>query len=179
MTLPGTGAPASSLSFDFRSVHPSDGATLWRLVQAAGTLELNSPYLYLLMATDFGGTCLLAQHQGQPAGAVIGYRPPREPEAAFVWQVGVLPGYRGQGLGLQMLTAWRQLPANRDARWVTATVDPDNRASRALFGALAHRLGTPLAVQPHFPPDQFPVDPPAEPLLRIGPIPRDEPVRAR
>ncbi|WP_343927858.1 diaminobutyrate acetyltransferase [Pigmentiphaga daeguensis] len=168
-----------SVVFDFRSVHPSDGATLWRLVQAAGTLELNSPYLYLLMATDFGGTCLLAQHQGQSAGAVIGYRPPREPEAAFVWQVGVLPDYCGQGLGLQMLTAWRQLPANRDARWITATVAPDNCASRALFGALARQLGAPLAVQPHFTPDQFPIDHPAEPLLRIGPIPRDESAHAR
>lgn len=179
MTLSGTGAPASSLSFDFRPARTSDGATLWRLVQAAGTLELNSPYLYLLMATDFGDTCLLARYQGQPAGAVIGYRPPREPEAAFVWQVGVLPAYRGQGLGLQMLEAWHQLPANRDARWITATVDPDNRASRALFGALARRLCAPLAVQPHFTPDLFPVDHPAEPLLRIGPIPRDEPGHPR
>ncbi len=171
MTLSGTGTPSPSVSFGFRSARPSDGATLWRLVQATGTLELNSPYLYLLMASDFGSTCLLAEHQGQPAGAVIGYRPPREPDAAFVWQVGVLPGHRGRGLGVAMLMAWRQLPANQDARWVTATVDPDNHVSRALFGALAQRLNVPLAVQPHFTPDQFPIEHPAEPLLRLGPIP--------
>jgi L-2,4-diaminobutyric acid acetyltransferase len=171
MTLSGTGTTASAPFFDFRSVQSSDGATLWRVVQAAGTLELNSSYLYLLMAADFGDTCLLAEHQGQAAGAVIGYRPPREPEAAFVWQVGVLPAHRGQGLGLQMLMAWRQLPGNRDARWVTATVDPGNQASQALIGALARRLQVPLTTQPHFTPDQFPIDHPAEPLLRIGPMP--------
>ena len=170
MTLTGIGAPTFSLSFEFQSVQSSDGATLWRLVQSIGTLELNSAYLYLLMATDFGQTCLLAKHQGQPAGMVIGYRPPREPEAAFVWQVGLLPRFRGQGLGLRMLEAWRELPANLDARWVTATVDPHNRASQALFAALAQRLDVPLAQQPHFTTDQFPIEHPAEPLLRIGPI---------
>lgn len=171
MTPTGTATAPHSLSFDFRSVQQSDGASLWRLVKAIGTLELNSAYLYLLMAADFGETCLLALHAGRPAGLVIGYRPPREPEAAFVWQVGVLPEYRGQGLGLRMLTAWRQLPANRNARWITATVDEVNQSSRALFGALAKQLNVPLAVQPHFTPEQFPVDHPAEPLLRIGPMP--------
>ena len=140
-------------------------------MKAIGTLELNSAYLYLLMATDFGQTCLLAHHEDKPAGMVIGYRPPREPDAAFVWQVGVLPEFRGQGLGIQMLSAWRELPSVQDARWITATVDPDNQSSRALFGALAKRLGVPLEIQPHFTPEHFPVDHPAEPLLRIGPIP--------
>ncbi|ARU05533.1 diaminobutyrate acetyltransferase [Comamonas serinivorans] len=169
-----TGPSASTCSFSFRSARPADGAALWRLVQATGTLELNSPYLYLLMATDFGGTCLLAEQDGEPAGLVIGYRPPSEPDAAFVWQIGVLPAYRGHGLGLAMLQAWQALPANRHARWVTATVDPDNAASQALFHAFAQRLGTTLKVQPHFTPEQFPVPHPAEPLLLIGPISRPQ-----
>lgn len=141
------------------------------MVKAIGTLELNSAYLYLLMATDFGQHCLIAEHENKAAGVVIGYRPPRDPSEAFVWQVGVLPEFRGQSLGLQMLQAWKELPANHDARWVTATVDPDNRSSRALFGALARQWNVPLDERAHFTPDQFPVDHPAEPLLRVGPVP--------
>ena len=50
-------SPSLAHSFRYRSAVPSDGASLWHLVQAAGTLELNSAYFYLLFATDFGRTC--------------------------------------------------------------------------------------------------------------------------
>jgi L-2,4-diaminobutyric acid acetyltransferase len=143
---------------------------MWRLVQATGTLESNSPYLYLLMASDFGGTCLLAEQDSEPVGFVMGYRPPREPEAAFVWQVGVLPTQRGQGLGLQMLETWLALPANQDAQWLTATVDAANTASQALFRRLAKTRNTQVLIEPRFTTDQFPVEHPAEPLMRIGPL---------
>lgn len=145
---------------------------MWRLVQSTGTLELNSPYFYLLWATEFGDTSLIAEADGQPVGLIVGFHPPQQPESAFVWQVGVLPSHRGQGLGLKMLQAWKQLPANAACRWVTATVAPDNRASMALFHSLAKASDTECVSRPHFTADQFPVDHPAEPLLRVGPFPR-------
>lgn len=164
-----------SLSVQCRSARPSDGAGAWRLVRETGALELNSPYFYLLLATDFGDTCLVAEHDGQMVGLVIGYHPPREADTAFVWQIGVLPTYRGQGLGLRLLQAWLQLPANAHCRWVTATVAEDNAASQALFRRLAAEHGTACSVQAHFTPDQFPQEHPAEPLYRVGPIVRGVP----
>lgn len=162
----------------FRSARPCDGTTLWRLVQTAGTLELNSQYFYLLLATDFGDTCLVAEHHGQAVGMVIGYHPPREPDTAFVWQVGVLPEYQGQGLGVRLLQAWLQLPANRHCQWVTATVADDNTASQALFKKLARVRQTGCVVQPHFTPDLFAHAHPAEPLFCIGPLQGTAPERA-
>lgn len=147
---------------------------MWRLVQATGTLELNSPYFYLLWATEFADTCLIAEDQGQAIGLVLGFHPPQQPEAAFVWQVGVLPTHRGQGLGLRMLQAWKALPANAACRWVTATVADDNQASLALFRSLARASGTRCESTPYFTADQFPVDHPAEPLLRVGPFSREK-----
>ena len=99
MTVLGSTTLTSSLPLIFRSARPADGTALWQLAQAAGTLEVNSQYFYLLLATDFGDTCLVAEHNGQAVGMVIGYQPPREPATAFVWQVGVLPLYQGQGVG--------------------------------------------------------------------------------
>lgn len=165
-------------SLVFRSTRSSDGAAAWRLVKAAGALELNSPYFYLLFVTDFGDTCLVAEDQGELVGLVIGYHPPRESDTAFVWQVGVLPAYRGQGLGLRLLQAWLQLPANAHRRWVTATVAEDNVASQALFRRLAAEHHTGCQVQPHFTSDLFPLKHPAEPLYRVGPIVRGAPPRA-
>ena len=157
-------------SFRFRSALPSDGAPLWRLVQAAGTLELNSAYFYLLFATDFGRTCLIAEEAGEVVGAVIGYHPPEQADTAFVWQIGLLPRLQGQGLGVELLKQWIALPANQSCRWVTATVADDNAASKALFQRFAQHSGAACHVQSHFTADLFPVGHPPEPLYRIGPI---------
>ena len=164
-------------SIRFRPARPTDGAALWHLVRATGTLEANSAYFYVLFATDFGATCLVAERtDGTLAGAVIGYHPPTQPETAFVWQVGVVPEAQGQGLGLRLLRHWWALPANAGCRWLTATVADDNTASRALFQRFARDHGAGCDIRPHFTPDLFPMDHPAEPLLRIGPIPRGTPV---
>ncbi|WP_372656739.1 diaminobutyrate acetyltransferase [Hydrogenophaga sp.] len=158
--------------FRFRSTSAADGAALWRLVQASGTLELNSAYFYLLLATDFGRTCLVAENDTGVVGAVIGYHPPEQAHTAFVWQVAVHPDCRGQGLGPVLLHQWLDLPANRTCTWVTATVEDNNAPSQALFRRFARERGAPLQTQPLFTPDLFPQDHPAEPLLRIGPIER-------
>jgi L-2,4-diaminobutyric acid acetyltransferase len=108
--------PSTHPSLRFRAARPSDGTALWQLVQATGTLEANSAYCYLLFATDFRDTCLVAEQDGQLVGAVIGYHPPREADTAFVWQVGVQPDHQGQ--------------ASRPP-------SPNNPASQALFRRLA------------------------------------------
>ncbi|MFA7665656.1 MAG: diaminobutyrate acetyltransferase [Burkholderiaceae bacterium] len=165
------------LRLQFRTACPADGAALWRLVKATGTLELNSAYFYLVFATDFGDTCLVAEYDGDLVGTVIGYRPPRHPDHAFVWQVGVLPALRGQGLGRRLLDEWRALPALQDCRWLTATVSPGNEASRALFTGFARLHGVGCTEVPHFDSADFPVDHPPEPLLRIGPFAAGAPRR--
>lgn len=154
----------------FRNARPRDGAALWQLVRSTGTLEANSAYAYVLLATDFADTCLVAERGGEVVGAVIGLHPPRAPDTAFVWQIGLRPDCQGQGLGRQLLRQWLALPANADRRWVTATVADDNPASQALFRGLARVLGTHCEVRPHFTPDLFPTAHAAEPLYRIGPI---------
>jgi L-2,4-diaminobutyric acid acetyltransferase len=156
----------------FRSARPQDGAALWRLIQATGTLELNSAYFYLLFATDFGRTCLIAHEGEDVVGAVIGYHPPEQARTAFVWQVGLLPRLRGRGLGVELLQHWIDLPANQDRLWVTATVADDNTASQALFKRFAQLRSTECNVQTHFTADLFPIDHPPEPLYRVGPLPR-------
>jgi L-2,4-diaminobutyric acid acetyltransferase len=152
----------------FRSAKHGDGAALWQLVRSTAELELNSSYFYLLFATDFGDHCLVAECADQTVGAVIGYRPPREPAAAFVWQIGVAPAMQGQGLGLRMLKEWYALPANCDARFITATVATDNSASDRLFRALAREFGGGYEISEHFIANMFPEPHPSEPLYRIA-----------
>ena len=153
-----------------RAPAPADGATLWRLVRDAGSLELNSAYAYLLLATHFPDTCLIAEEDGEPLGLVVGYRPPADPEAVFVWQVGVAPDARGRGLGGRMLHELLARAALGGARYLTATVSPDNEASRALFRSVARNLGAECRIESCFESHHFPEPHPAEELFRIGPF---------
>ena len=146
---------------------------MWALLSEAG-LDENSPYAYLLVCSDFADTSLVAEDEQGLVGAVAAYRPPTRPGAVFVWQVGVDQRARGQGLARRMLHRLLDLPANRDATELTATVTPDNEASLRLFRGLAKELGTDCTESPRFAREHFPADGDHEPEdeLAIGPIAR-------
>lgn len=154
----------------FRAARRGDGAALWRLVKAAGTLEVNSAYFYLLFAEHFGATCLVAEQDDAVVGGVIAYRPPAEPDAVFVWQIGVAPQARGLGLGKQLLHELLQLPGCAGARWLMATVAEDNLVSARLFHGFARDRNVACEIQDFFTDNLFPEPHTAEPLFRIGPL---------
>jgi len=149
---------------------PEDGAALWRLVKAAGTLELNSPYAYILMATHFADTCLVAEEEGDVIGLVIGYRPPPKPDVVFVWQVAVSSAARGRGLGRRLLQELATSTATDGVSYLEASVTSDNEASRALFRSVSRELGAECRVEPFMDRGLFPEAHEAEELFRIGPF---------
>lgn len=135
------------------------------------TLDLNSPYMYLLGASHFAETSVIARLAGRPAGFVFGYRRPDAPDTVFVWQVAVEPAYRGRRLGHGMLAA---LVDRLRPRYLEASVTPDNLASSALFSSFARQAGVPLDNRRVlFDASHFPAGTAHEPevLYRIGPLP--------
>ncbi|GGI06424.1 diaminobutyrate acetyltransferase [Egicoccus halophilus] len=159
----------------FRGPAASDAADVWRLARDSGALDLNSPYAYLLWCTDFATTTVLAEDAtDRRVGFVGGYRPPTDPEAAFVWQVAVAADQRGRGLGRRLLDAFLSRPGTRDGRWLTATVTPSNAASLALFRGYADARGVGCDEHERFPAEVFPAEAGVhepELALRIGPLP--------
>lgn len=149
----------------------ADGAPMWALLGEAG-LDPNSPYVYLLVCTDFAATSLVAEDEAGLIGAVAAYRPPPRPQAVFVWQVGVAARARGQGLGRRMLHEVLALPGNAGVTELTATVTPDNAASLRLFRGLARELGVGCEERPRFLAEHFPPEGDHEPEdeLTIGPL---------
>ncbi len=153
----------------------SDAIAIRDLVAETGVLDLNSTYAYLLLATDFADTSIVAESDGDLHGFITGYQPPTRPDVLFVWQVAVASHAQRGGLAAAMLDNLVERVRNRRGGapvTVEATVSPGNARSRAFFGAFARRHGVPLTEHPHFTaaqldPDQAHED---EPLLRIGPI---------
>jgi L-2,4-diaminobutyric acid acetyltransferase len=160
-----------SESICFRSAHRGDASALWQLVQSTGTLELNTPYFYLAFAEFFGDTCLVAIQNEQLVGGVIAFRLPRRPEVLFVWQIGVLPAARRQGLAKRILQQLIELPACADARFVQATIADDNAASQRLFQSFAESFNVPCEREKFFTADLFPNTHDAEDSYLIGPLP--------
>jgi L-2,4-diaminobutyric acid acetyltransferase len=158
-------------SHTLREPRPDDAAELWRLVRDGGSLDLNSPYVYLLICSDHAATSVVAADEhDRPVGFVAAYRPPPDPDAAFVWQIGVAERARGQGLAKRLLKAMLSREANRDAKELTATVTPDNAASLALFRSIAPDLSAELHENERFPAEVFPEGHEPEVELRIGPL---------
>lgn len=153
----------------------TDAIGIRDLAAATGVLDLNSTYAYLLLATDFAATSIVAERDGELHGFITGYHPPPRPDVLFVWQVAVSPSAQGGGLASTMLDALvHRVRTQRDGRPVTveATVSPGNTASRAFFGAFARRHGVPLVEDPYFGCNLLDADGAHEdePILRMGPI---------
>lgn len=155
---------------NFRSPTEGDGARVWRLLARTGGLERNTCYAYVLLFSDFGQTCLLAEQDGELLGFVLSYRPPTRLDELFVWQIGVAPEARGQGLGTRMLDAVLALPACEGVRYLTATVSPDNEPSRRMFAAVARRRGVAISTIPRFGAALFAESHLEENQVRIGPL---------
>lgn len=155
---------------NFRSPTERDGARVWRLLARTGGLERNTCYAYVLLFSDFGQTCVVAEQDGELLGFVLAYRPPARNDELFVWQIGVAPEARGSGLGTRLLETVLAQPACEGVRYLTATVSPDNEPSRKMFAAAARRRGVAFSIQPHFDAALFGEAHLAEDLVRVGPL---------
>jgi L-2,4-diaminobutyric acid acetyltransferase len=165
---------ANAASLRFRSPTVEDARRVWELVVASGVLEPNSLYCYLLLCRDFAETSLVAYQDTELVAFVAAYRPPQRGDCLFVWQIGVSPKLRRQGVAGRLLQALLQEPGCRTCRYVEATVTPSNSASQRLFERLAEALGVPCERQTGFGQELFGADDGVkheeEQLFRIGPL---------
>ena len=127
-----------------RKPQASDGFKIHQLIASSPPLDLNSVYSYYLLSEHFRDTCVVAEYRGKIAGFISAYHPPERKSTLFVWQVVVDQTLRGQKIAGRMLNALLQRFEPCDLRYVEATVNPSNTASRRLFERLAIERGTAL-----------------------------------
>jgi len=124
-----------------RSPRLRDGGSFVALVRASGSLDVNSSYLYHLLADHFSSTCAYAEADGEPVGFVSGYRLPDDPACLFIWQITVSPAFRGCGVGRMLLDDLARRPWFHRIERVCCTISPSNEASRGLFAKWCKSLG--------------------------------------
>jgi L-2,4-diaminobutyric acid acetyltransferase len=167
-------APRKPLeSIEVRRPRKADGSKVWELIQSIEKLDDNSMYCNLLQCSHFASTCALAEMNGEAVGWISGYVLPESPDTLFVWQVAVHPDARGRGVAKRLILNLLKRKACRQVRHIHSTITPDNKASWALFRAIADELDAPLVDDAHFERDaHFGGAHDTEHLVEIGPFDR-------
>lgn len=156
----------------FRRPRISDAAEIWRLAKVCPSLDLNSPYFYLLWCRDFFSTSVVAYIGTELVGFVTGYLCPADPATLMIWQVSVSPATRRRRIATTMIN--ELVGCTPGISSIEATVTGNNLASRRLFLGLADRWQAPVHEEVLFLATAFPVPHQAEHLYRIGPINSDD-----
>ena len=150
MTQIKNAVPRPETLLQIRRPRALDGAAVWRLINASGTLDANSLYCNLLQCSHFAATCAVAELDGEIVGWMSGYVPPETPNALFVWQICVADAARGRGLARRLVAEVLARPQTTALQYVECTITPTNQPSWALFRSIARALDTGLHTQPHF-----------------------------
>lgn len=153
-----------------RPARLDDGAGIWNLVKSGGVLDLNSSYAYLMLCDRFAETTVVAAGDGEILGFVGAFCPPAQSDVVFVWQIGVSPKMRGQGLGVTLLNELVEQEACEDVSFLETTITPSNEASKRLFQKFARQQQADMNVSVGYSAKHFPDGHEAEHLFRIGPL---------
>jgi len=113
-----------------RRVMPSDGGLLRDLVLACPPLDVHTPYTYWVQSAYFSSQCFIAERAGEPVGFLTSVG---SGSRILLWQIGVLPEARSQGIALDLVRAMVSWARSHGADSFDVSIAPDNAASLALF----------------------------------------------
>ena len=127
-----------------------DGADLHDLIARCPPLDLNSRYAYLLLCEHHANTCVVAEFNGELAGAITAYIQPSQPDTLFIWQVAVAPNMQGQRLASRMLDSLTERCAHTHGfKQIETTISPSNISSQKLFASYARRHHVDIKGRPY------------------------------
>jgi len=155
----------------FRPPVAEDGPCMHALVERCKPLDVNSLYCYLILCEHFSSTCVVAEADGETVAMMTAYIPPDRPDTLFVWQIAVDASQRGRGVARKLFSHLLQRSHLADIRFIEATVNPSNDASRGLFHSLAATHNCDVTEAELFPASLFGEGGhEQENLLRVGPV---------
>lgn len=139
---------------EIRNAVGGDGVKIWEHIKKHGGLDLNSAYCYMVICHHHGNSCYVAVNGNRLAGFVTAYYLPDLKDTLFVWQVGVDPDFRGQGVASQLLDSIIRNHPN--IHEINTTIEPANKASQNLFKSFAKRHGFSIASKKFIRAEDFP-----------------------
>lgn len=150
---------------------PSDGPSVYDLIETCDPLDLNSRYCNLLQTFHFKETSCAAEcPDGQLWGFISGYMIPYTDNTLFIWQVAVSTKARGLGVGKAMIMDILTR-GYYDIHRIHTTITEDNGPSWGMFSSLARDLNAAMSTRLLFDEDKhFEGRQNSEILLDLGPF---------
>jgi len=146
-----------------------NGSAVAKLVQCCPPLDLNSTYHYLVQSYYFNRTCSVAFDRERIVAFVSGFIKPTNENCLFIWQVAIDEGYRGKGLGIELIEFL--LNQNKEVNTIETTITKKNIASRRMFQKIVEKYETTMSEGTLFDKkEDFSSEHDTEILITIGPF---------
>ncbi|HEY4151922.1 MAG TPA: GNAT family N-acetyltransferase [Pseudolysinimonas sp.] len=119
-----------------RPVSEADAVLLRRLAVLCPPLDVHTHYTYWVLCHVSANGCFVAEDDGVPVGFTTSLR---DGDAFFIWQIGILPSHRGEGLSSRLIGAVAGHAHAQGLANLQFSIDPLNATSLAAFTAFAER----------------------------------------
>ena len=80
-----------------RSIESRDIGTIRVLIDICKPLDLHTPFTYWILSEYFNNTCLVLEDEETIFGYTGGMKSSSKEGVFYLWQIGLLPNYRGKG----------------------------------------------------------------------------------
>lgn len=124
-----------------RNATGGDSAVLHALAADCAPLTVHTPFTYWAIVFNYPDYIFILEEAGRAVG-FISALPTEKRGGVFIWQIGLLPQYRGKGFSRKLIRALIDKHAAR--KKFIVTIDPDNAPSMSAFRAAAKSYGTGL-----------------------------------
>lgn len=129
---------------EIRPMKEKDIAQIRELVNFCKPLDLHTAFTYWILAKYFSNTCLVLEDRDTIAGYTGGMKSSAKKEVFYLWQIGLLPKYRGTGCFGLLLGKVMEAAKEAGCNVLQFSVLPDNYQSIAAFSSYAKNKGIPL-----------------------------------
>jgi L-2,4-diaminobutyric acid acetyltransferase len=132
--------------YNIRRAKRGDLEGIYALVKETRVLDVHTPYTYWVMNEGYEKLMLVADNGGEIIGYVGGLSAFREPNATFIWQIGVLPSWQRRGIGMALLDKFVESSIKIGATKIYTTISDQNEASLLLFASFTQKISKSLNI---------------------------------
>ena len=116
-----------------RNIELSDLKHIRKLIKICHPLGFHTLYTYWVLAYHFQDLTFVAEENNNLVGYISGIESKQFKNTWFIWQIGVIPLFRGSGLSQNLLNHFFKKAKKNRIRYVQVTIDPNNTPSLKCF----------------------------------------------
>jgi len=127
-----------------RPMEAKDIGAVRELIDYCKPLDLHTPFTYWVLSEYFNNTCLVLEDEGSIVGYAGGMKSTSVENVFYLWQIGLLPNYRGKGFFSALLDKIIEEVKKLGCDYLEFSVLSDNHQSINAFTNYAKKKGLPI-----------------------------------